>query len=120
MLVLALPVIFICPNEVVLKNPFQDGIAGKSSSDEHPPHKVKPYTRRYETSKHLWLILEYCVGGDLMSLLCQDIRLPEASIHDFARDVALALQVFGINLVVLARASTWVLCLGTTVLGMLP
>jgi hypothetical protein len=26
---------------------------------------------RYETTNHLWLILEYCVGGDLMSLLRQ-------------------------------------------------
>ena len=42
---------------------------------------------RYETSNHLWLILEYCVGGDLMSLLRQDMRLPEASIHDLARDL---------------------------------
>lgn len=26
---------------------------------------------RYETSAHLWLVLEYCVGGDLMTLLRQ-------------------------------------------------
>lgn len=25
----------------------------------------------YETTNHLWLILEYCVGGDLMSLISQ-------------------------------------------------
>ncbi|GBG84170.1 hypothetical protein CBR_g38144 [Chara braunii] len=41
----------------------------------------------YETSNHLWLILEYCVGGDLLTLLRQDTRLPEESIHDFARDL---------------------------------
>ncbi|PNH11471.1 Serine/threonine-protein kinase ULK4 [Tetrabaena socialis] len=46
----------------------------------------------YETTNHLWLILEYCVGGDLMSLLRQDVRLPESSVHDFARDVIVALQ----------------------------
>ena len=40
----------------------------------------------------MWLILEYCVGGDLMALLKQDLALPEASIHDFARDAAVALQ----------------------------
>jgi serine/threonine protein kinase len=51
------------------------------------------HKRRYETTNHLWLILEYCVGGDLMSLLRQDVRLPEASIHDFARDMVVALQV---------------------------
>ncbi|XP_073011436.1 serine/threonine-protein kinase RUNKEL [Typha latifolia] len=46
----------------------------------------------YETSAHLWLILEYCVGGDLMSLLRQDNRFPENSIHDMACDVVKALQ----------------------------
>lgn len=48
---------------------------------------------RYETTNHLWLILEYCVGGDLMSLLRQDVRLPESSVHDFGRDMVVALQV---------------------------
>ncbi|GFR42705.1 hypothetical protein Agub_g3628 [Astrephomene gubernaculifera] len=46
----------------------------------------------YETTNHLWLILEFCVGGDLMSLLRQDVRLPESSVHDFARDLVTALQ----------------------------
>ena len=50
-------------------------------------------TLRYETTNHLWLILEYCVGGDLMSLLRQDVRLPESSVHDFGRDLVVALQV---------------------------
>ena len=40
----------------------------------------------------MWVILEYCVGGDLMALLKQDLALPEASIHDFARDAVVALQ----------------------------
>lgn len=34
---------------------------------------------RYETQNHLWVILEYCVGGDLLTLLRSDGRLPEAS-----------------------------------------
>lgn len=34
---------------------------------------------RYETQNHLWVILEYCVGGDLLALLRSDGRLPEAS-----------------------------------------
>ncbi|KAL5995292.1 hypothetical protein ACLOJK_025350 [Asimina triloba] len=59
----------------------------------------------YETSAHLWLVLEYCVGGDLMTLLRQvedtgftekyiqaDARLPEESVHDLARDLVKALQ----------------------------
>ncbi|XP_052312495.1 serine/threonine-protein kinase RUNKEL isoform X2 [Populus trichocarpa] len=46
----------------------------------------------YETPSHLWLVLEYCVGGDLMTLLRQDSQLPEDSIHDLARDLVRALQ----------------------------
>ncbi|XP_021727752.1 serine/threonine-protein kinase RUNKEL-like [Chenopodium quinoa] len=45
----------------------------------------------YETSAHLWLVLEYCVGADLMSLLRQDEHLPEDSIHDLATDIIKAL-----------------------------
>jgi serine/threonine-protein kinase ULK4 len=47
---------------------------------------------RYETTNHLWLILEYCVGGDLRSLLRADKQLPEATVLRFARDLAAALQ----------------------------
>ncbi|GAB2211724.1 hypothetical protein Droror1_Dr00025057 [Drosera rotundifolia] len=46
----------------------------------------------YETSAHFWLVLEYCVGGDFMKLLQQDIQLPEDSIHDLAFDIVRALQ----------------------------
>ncbi|KAK4357847.1 hypothetical protein RND71_023457 [Anisodus tanguticus] len=45
----------------------------------------------YETSAHLWLVLEYCVGGNLMSLLQQDGKLPEDSIHDLASGLVRAL-----------------------------
>lgn len=58
----------------------------QTQTHTHTPH-------RYETTNHLWLILEYCVGGDLMSLLRQDVRLPESSVHDFGRDLVVALQV---------------------------
>ncbi|WOK98161.1 serine/threonine-protein kinase RUNKEL [Canna indica] len=46
----------------------------------------------YETSAHLWLVLEYCVGGDLLTLLKQDGQLPENSIHDLASELVKALQ----------------------------
>ncbi|KAL3506782.1 hypothetical protein ACH5RR_032164 [Cinchona calisaya] len=46
----------------------------------------------YETSAHLWLVLEYCVGGDLMNLLQQDSKLPEDSVRDMASDLVRALQ----------------------------
>jgi len=44
----------------------------------------------YQTSAHFWLILEYCVGGDLLTLLSQDVKLPESSIMIFARDMFVA------------------------------
>ncbi|XVF28423.1 hypothetical protein REPUB_Repub15cG0028200 [Reevesia pubescens] len=46
----------------------------------------------YETSAHLWLVLEYCTGGDLINLLRQDGQLPEDSIHFLAYDLVRALQ----------------------------
>jgi len=40
----------------------------------------------------LWVILEYCVGGDLLLLLRQDSKLPEPSITTFARDMFAAVR----------------------------
>ncbi|KAK4266480.1 hypothetical protein QN277_027392 [Acacia crassicarpa] len=51
----------------------------------------------YETSAHLWLVLEYCVGGDLLALLQQDNHLPEDSIHGLAHDLVKALQYLHSN-----------------------
>ncbi|BAD81407.1 putative FUSED serine/threonine kinase [Oryza sativa Japonica Group] len=57
---------------------------------DHP--NVLKFYSWYETSAHFWLILEYCVGGDLKGLLEQDKKLPENSIHDLAYDLVKALQ----------------------------
>ncbi|GFO05468.1 serine/threonine-protein kinase ulk4 [Plakobranchus ocellatus] len=43
----------------------------------------------YETSNHLWLVVELCNGGSLETLIAQDCHLPES-----------ALRPFGIQLVV--------------------
>ncbi|CAK8530955.1 unnamed protein product [Lathyrus sativus] len=51
----------------------------------------------YETSAHLWLVLEYCVGGDLLSILRQDIQLPEDSVNELAYDLVRALQYLHSN-----------------------
>lgn len=54
----------------------------------------------YETTNHLWLILEFCVGGDLRSLLQIDKQLPEATVVKFAKDLASALQyIHSLNIV---------------------
>ncbi|KAK6913819.1 Protein kinase domain [Dillenia turbinata] len=57
---------------------------------DHP--NVIKFHAWYETSAHLWLVLEYCVGGDLLTLLDQDKQLPEESIHDLAYGLVKALQ----------------------------
>ena len=44
--------------------------------------------------------MQYCVGGDLLSLLRQDVRLPESSVHDFARDLVVSLQYIHSNSIV--------------------
>ncbi len=41
----------------------------------------------YETTNHLWLVMELCTGGDLMSLIAQDGRLPECTIQLFGKDL---------------------------------
>ena len=38
---------------------------------------VIEFVNCYETRNHLWVIFEYCAGGDLLRLLKQDSRLPE-------------------------------------------
>ncbi|GER41035.1 serine/threonine protein kinase [Striga asiatica] len=46
----------------------------------------------YETSTHFCLILEYCDGGDLMTVLQEDGKLQEDSVHDLAHDLVKALH----------------------------
>lgn len=46
----------------------------------------------YETNNHLWLIMEYCTGGDLLGVLRQDKALPEQSVRAFAVDMVAGLQ----------------------------
>eukprot|EP00929_Paragymnodinium_shiwhaense_P082596 TRINITY_DN43604_c0_g2_i1.p1 TRINITY_DN43604_c0_g2~~TRINITY_DN43604_c0_g2_i1.p1 ORF type:complete len:1309 (+),score=242.74 TRINITY_DN43604_c0_g2_i1:218-4144(+) len=41
----------------------------------------------YETRNHLWIIFEYCAGGDLRHLIKQDGRLPEEQVRRFSRDI---------------------------------
>mmetsp|Transcript_28073 Transcript_28073/g.97140 ORF Transcript_28073/g.97140 Transcript_28073/m.97140 type:complete len:1517 (-) Transcript_28073:39-4589(-) len=46
----------------------------------------------YATARHVWLILEYCTGGDLLALLNQDKQLPESAIKVFGVDLMAGLQ----------------------------
>ncbi|KAL9648682.1 hypothetical protein ABK040_016309 [Willaertia magna] len=56
----------------------------------HP--NVLKFFSWYETTNHYWIILEYCSGGDLLTLLSQDHKLTEESIHLFAMDIVQGLQ----------------------------
>lgn len=47
----------------------------------------------YETKNNLWLILEYCSGGDLSNIIKIDGHLPEASVRLFALDMIFGLKV---------------------------
>lgn len=55
------------------------------------PHTLK-FHDWYETRNNLWLILEYCTGSDLQSLLCQDGHLPEQSVRSFGLDMLAGLK----------------------------
>ena len=41
----------------------------------------------YETRNHLWIIFEFCPGGDLYRLLDEDKALPEQTIKKFSFDI---------------------------------
>lgn len=56
------------------------------------PHILRFYDW-YETRHNLWLILEYCTGGDLETILKQDGHLPETSIRIFGVDMVAGMKV---------------------------
>ncbi|KFV56913.1 Serine/threonine-protein kinase ULK4, partial [Tyto alba] len=41
----------------------------------------------YETSNHLWLVVELCTGGSLESVITQDEHLPEDVVREFGVDL---------------------------------
>jgi len=55
------------------------------------PHMLK-FHDWYETRNNLWLILEYCTGSDLESLLQQDGHLPESSVRALGLDMLAGLK----------------------------
>lgn len=46
----------------------------------------------YETSNHLWLVVELCTGGSLENLITQDKNLPESSVRIFGIDLVTGLH----------------------------
>lgn len=45
----------------------------------------------YETNNHLWIITEYCTGGDMATILKSNIQLKPAAVEAFGHDVAVGL-----------------------------
>ncbi|XP_075442815.1 serine/threonine-protein kinase ULK4 isoform X6 [Ascaphus truei] len=51
-------------------------------------HKnVVTFHEWYETSNHLWLVVELCTGGSLETVIAQDEYLPEETVRSFAIDI---------------------------------
>ncbi|GET89980.1 protein kinase, putative [Leishmania tarentolae] len=46
----------------------------------------------YETNNHLWIITEYCTGGDVSTILRSNINLTIQAVQAFGRDVAMGLM----------------------------
>ncbi|KAM5157000.1 serine/threonine-protein kinase ULK4 [Mantella aurantiaca] len=59
----------------------------------HIKHRnVATFNEWYETSNHLWLVVELCTGGSLETVIAQDEHLPEDTIREFGVDIISGLQ----------------------------
>uniref|UniRef100_A0A0G4HN82 Protein kinase domain-containing protein n=1 Tax=Chromera velia CCMP2878 TaxID=1169474 RepID=A0A0G4HN82_9ALVE len=56
----------------------------------HP--NVLKFHEYHESANHIWMVLEYCSGGDMQGLLQEDGKLPMDSIRRFAFEIASGLQ----------------------------
>ncbi|XP_037982766.1 serine/threonine-protein kinase ULK4 isoform X1 [Motacilla alba alba] len=55
-------------------------------------HKnIMTFYEWYETSNHLWLVVELCTGGSLESVIAQDERLPEDVVREFGVELVAGL-----------------------------
>jgi serine/threonine-protein kinase ULK4 len=56
----------------------------------------------YETRNHLWIIFEYCPGGDLLKLIEEDRKLPEKTVKKFAYELVEGLSYLHENSIIYA------------------
>jgi serine/threonine-protein kinase ULK4 len=56
----------------------------------------------YETRNHLWIIFEYCAGGDLYQMIEQDKKLPEDTVRKFAFELVEGLSYLHSNGIIYA------------------
>jgi serine/threonine-protein kinase ULK4 len=83
--------------EYVAIKRVEKGMMNKVVNEVQVMHKMdSPHTLRfhdwYETRNNLWLILEYCTGSDLETLVRQDGHLPEQSVKTFGMDMLAGLK----------------------------
>lgn len=56
----------------------------------HHPNVIE-FHNWYETNNHLWIITEYCSGGDMSTILKSNIQLKTAAVQAFGHDIAMGL-----------------------------
>ena len=54
----------------------------------------------YETRNHLWIIFEYCPGGDLYNIIDTDKKLPEESVKKFGYELIEGLSYLHANAII--------------------
>lgn len=64
-------------------------------SIEH--HNILKYYNYYETRNHLWLIFEFCPGGDLLKMLNEDKKFPEPCVKHFSFEIMKGLSFLHSN-----------------------
>ena len=62
---------------------------------EHP--NILKFYNYYETRNHLWVIFEFCPGGDVLSMLNEDKKLPESWVKIFALEIIRGLSYLHSN-----------------------
>lgn len=60
------------------------------SHDMDHPNMVR-FHEWYETTNHIWMVVELCTGDSLDAVLSQDKRLPEETVRHFGAEIAKAL-----------------------------
>jgi len=56
----------------------------------------------YETRNHLWIIFEYCSGGDLNQVIEADKKMPEKTVRKFAYEIIEGLSYLHENGIIFA------------------
>ena len=67
------------------------------------PH-ILGFFNWYQTTRHIWIVLELCPGGNVGALLAADGRMPPATVRSFGLDVLSGLQYLHARSIVFGNA----------------